>query len=313
MAVLRVASVAEAARGVRALELVDPGGGVLPAWEPGAHVDLVLPGGVIRQYSLCSDPADRTRYRIAVLRVDPPAGRGGSCRIHDELAVGDLVEVGEPRNHFALEPAEEYLLLAGGIGITPLLAMARELARRDARWRLVYGARSRQHVAFLEELAAIGGDRVTVVCEDEAGFIEPAPLLAAYPGATVYCCGPEPMLAAVTAACAGRALRLERFVASEPVAPPDAGGDRPFLVELARTGGRVEVGADQTILEALRGAGLDPPCSCEQGICGTCETRVIAGAVDHRDTLLTDAEHAAGETMMLCVSRAAGDLLVLDC
>jgi tetrachlorobenzoquinone reductase len=309
MLAVHVAAVTVPATNVRALELIDPTGAELPSWTPGAHVDVKLPGGILRQYSLCSDPQDLTRYRIAVLRVQPPGGRGGSCWIHDELGVGDTIEIGAPRNNFALREAEEYLFLAGGIGITPLVPMIVDRARAGARWKLVYGARDRAHMALVDELTVREPGRVTLMPEDEAGRIDVPALLLHHPYAAIYCCGPEAMLAAVSAACSGRELHVERFTASATSGMSD---NHPFEVELARSARRIHVAADQTILAAMRDAGLDPECSCEQGICGTCEMRVLSGAVDHRDELLTDAERAASDTMMPCVSRAAGDLLVLD-
>jgi ferredoxin-NADP reductase len=311
---LSVAAVTDVAAGVRAFELMDPDAAQLAPWAPGAHVDVTLPTGEVRQYSLCSDPEDLRSYRIAVLRVELPTGRGGSCWLHDQVSAGDLLEVGEPRNTFELPVAGEYLLLAGGIGITPLAAMARSLHRRGADWRLVYGARSRDAMALVDELMALDPARVELVPQDELGILELDRLLVHRPGQAVMCCGPAPMLDAVTERCAGwpdDAVHIERFTASP--ASTAAGGDRAFDVELARSGLRLRVAADQTLLDAMRGAGLDPPCSCEQGICGTCETAVLAGQVDHRDQLLTDTERASNHTMMLCVSRAADDFLILDC
>ncbi|MFF2193241.1 PDR/VanB family oxidoreductase [Streptomyces sp. NPDC058157] len=274
----------------------------LPAWTPGAHVDVRLPSGLVRQYSLCGDPADTGRYTIAVRLVED--GRGGSREAHAQLVEGAELDVRTPRNRFELLPAPSYAFVAGGIGITPVLPMLRAATRAGADWTLLYGGRSRASMPFLAELAAYG-DRVTVVAQDEAGLPDLAPLAALRPGTLVYCCGPEPLTAAVLAAAPDpAAVHLERFGAAA------AGPARPFTVELARTGGAVEVGAGESALSAVRRVLPDTPYSCEQGFCGTCRHRVLAGAVDHRDELLTDEERA--DSMLLCVSRAASDRLTLD-
>lgn len=301
---LRIAALRSAADGVLALELVAPDGGPLPAWTPGAHVDLSLPCGRIRSYSLCSDPGDLTRYRIAVLRV--AKGRGGSVQVHDTLRVGDVLPVSAPRNRFELVDADEYLLIAGGIGITPLLPMAHRLSAAGRTWRLLYAGRSRTTMAFLDELARDG--RVTVVAEDEAGRPDLAAELARSPGATVYACGPAGLLDAVRGLSEGP-VHTERFAPVTEGTPPD---ERGVLVELARSGLSLTVPAGLSILDAVRDAGVSAPSSCEMGICGTCETKVLDGVPDHRDDLLTDDERAAGNTMMICVSRGRGERLVLD-
>jgi ferredoxin-NADP reductase len=297
------------------LELADPAGGALPAWEPGAHVDVTVRPGVVRQYSLCGDPADRTVWRIGVLRE--PAGRGGSVHLHDQVGVGAVLTVGPPRNAFPLVPASRYLLIAGGIGITPLVPMAAELAARGADWRLLYGGRRSASMAFADELAR-HGDRVVLHPQDSHGLLPLGPVLdgmraaGGHIGAAVYCCGPPALLAAVEQACADwppGALRIERF---QPVVAAHQAGDRAFAVRLAASGRTVRVAAGQSVLAALEADGLAVTSSCRDGTCGTCETQVVEGAVDHRDTVLTEAERAAGETMMICVSRAAGERLTLD-
>ncbi|WP_353941521.1 PDR/VanB family oxidoreductase [Streptomyces sp. HUAS MG91] len=295
------------AEGVLSVELAHPDGKPLPGWAPGAHIDVHV-GGQVRQYSLCGDPDATGTYRIGVL--NEPSSRGGSRHVHTALRPGQSVTVSEPRNHFALEDAGGHVFVAGGIGITPILAMAREAARRGARWRLVYGGRSRASMAFTEELAALGGD-VTLVPQDELGHIDLAAALDGLPDDTlVYCCGPEPLLAAVEAACPAEALRVERFSAPVVERAPD---DGEFEVECRTSGLTLTVGADTSVLEAAEQAGLDVASSCRDGICGSCETRVLDGAVDHRDFLLSEAEHAANASMMICVSRcAAGSRLVLD-
>ncbi|MEU6824553.1 PDR/VanB family oxidoreductase [Streptomyces atriruber] len=299
------------AQGVLSVELVHPDGKPLPAWEPGAHLD-VLVGGQVRQYSLCGDPRDTASYRIGVL--NEPSSRGGSRYVHTQLRPGQRVTVSEPRNHFALEDAPGYVFVAGGIGVTPVLAMAREAARRGTPWRLVYGGRTRDSMAFTDELAALGG-ALTLVPQDEQGHIDLADALGdggrGLPeGTLVYCCGPEPLLAAVEAACPAERLRVERFAA--PVVER-SGDDAAFEVECRRSGVTLSVGPDTSVLAAAEAAGLAVDSSCRDGICGSCETRVLDGTPDHRDFLLSEAEHAANASMMICVSRcASGRRLVLD-
>jgi ferredoxin-NADP reductase len=300
--------------GVITLTLTDPGGGALPHWEPGAHIELVLPSGAIRQYSLCGDDQDKTTYRIAVLREGE--GRGGSREVHTTALVGKDLTVHGPRNHFALAPAERYLLLAGGIGVTPILAMARALERTGKPWRAVYCGHSGE-MALSGELCAVNGDRVTIVETDKRGRPDLAALIrAAAPGTAVYVCGPAPLIAAVREHCEQvdppLPVRCERFGADPGARPPDASGDSPFEVVLARSGTTVTVAAEQTILAAVREVRPDIPFSCEEGYCGTCETRVLGGVPDHRDDVLSATEHERNVTMMICVSRAKSPRLTLD-
>lgn len=275
----------------------------LPAWEPGAHVDVEIRPGLLRQYSLCGDPAARDRWRIAVLREDP--GRGGSVHLHDRVQVGDALRVGEPRNNFPLVPAPRYRFVAGGIGITPLLPMLREAEHRGAEWDLFYGGRRRSRMAFLNELAEYG-PRVRILPEDEHGLLPLAEIAAA--DALVYCCGPGPLLDAVQRFCPPERLRVERFQPREIAAAPARG----FEVVASASGRTVRVGPGQSVLDALGRAGLAMPSSCREGTCGSCETTVLDGEVDHRDSVLSEQERAAGKTMMVCVSRARSDRLVLD-
>jgi ferredoxin-NADP reductase len=306
---VRVESIAEEADGVRSLVLVDAAGGELPAWEPGAHIDLIAGPDLIRQYSLCGDPADRRRWQIAVLLE--PDGRGGSRWVHEALAAGDEVTVQGPRNNFPLVDSGSYLFIAGGIGITPLLPMVEALAARGSEWELLYGGRRESSMAFRARLATHGG-RVVVSPEDEAGLLDLAGLLGEpREGAAIYCCGPEPLIEAVEAASAhwpGRSLNVERFHAR-----PGAleGENHAFEVVLDSTGQTIQVGADESIVEALDAAGVDVPTSCREGTCGTCETEVLEGEVDHRDSFLGPAERDLG-TMMICCSRAKNKRLVLD-
>ncbi len=301
----------EAAEGVVALTLRHPAGGPLPVWEPGAHLDLLLDGGLTRQYSLCGDPADRSAWRIGVLRE--PAGRGGSAYVHDTLVTGTAVRVRGPRNSFPFRPAARYRFVAGGIGITPILPMVAAAQAAGAEWTLLYGGRTRASMAFTGELARYG-ERVTLAPQDETGLLDLETYLGTPDAETlVYCCGPEPLLDAVERRCGDSwpagALRVERFRPRE--ADPDA-VDGAFEVVLKRSGRTLTVPPDASILQTLQAAGLDPLYSCGEGTCGTCETDVVEGEPDHRDSLLTEEERAAGETMMICVSRCRGDRLVLD-
>ncbi|MGW6956722.1 PDR/VanB family oxidoreductase [Streptomyces chartreusis] len=294
------------ADGVLSVELARPDGKPLPAWTPGAHLDLHV-GGFVRQYSLCGDPADPTAYRLGVL--NEPSSRGGSRHVHTKLRPGQTVHAVGPRNHFVLEPAASYVFLAGGIGITPILAMARRAERDGVPYRLIHGGRSRASMAFGAELSALDGD-VTLVPQDEQGHPDLAAALRDLPAdALVYCCGPEPLLKAVEEVCPTAQLRVERFAA--PVVERD-GDDTAFEVECRRSGVTLNVDAGTSVLEAAENAGLAVASSCRDGICGSCETRVLTGTPDHRDFLLSEAERATGETMMLCVSRCASDRLVLD-
>ncbi|MFC4943122.1 PDR/VanB family oxidoreductase [Pseudonocardia sp. GCM10023141] len=299
------------ADGVVAVVLGSPAGGDLPAWSPGAHVDLILADDLVRQYSLCGDPADRTSYRIAVLRE--PDGRGGSAFVHDELVPGATVRVVGPRNHFALEPARRYVFLAGGIGITPILPMLGAAAAAGADWQLTYGGRTAASMAFADELRAVHGERVALRPQDDHGLLDLDGLLGE-PAADmlVYCCGPDALLVAVEGRCAAwpaGALHVERFSPKDQGEPVLAGS---FEIELARTGTTLTVPPDRSVLDVLAAAGVRVLSSCQEGTCGTCETAVLDGEVDHRDSLLTDEERAAHTTMFVCVSRAAGPKLILE-
>ncbi|HEX3778393.1 MAG TPA: PDR/VanB family oxidoreductase [Pseudonocardiaceae bacterium] len=310
---LRVLAIREEAEDVRSYVLADPDGAELPAWEPGAHIDLLLPGELVRQYSLCGRPGERGSYRVAVLRADN--GRGGSRLLHERVRIGDELKVGRPRNNFPLAEAAGHLFVAGGIGITPLLPMIHEVAALGADWRLYYGGRSRSRMAFLGELAALAeaDARVRVLPEDEHGLLPLAEILGGVDDTTVvHCCGPEPLLQAVERVWAGRpadSLRTERFQAREDLAPSP---DRTFEVVVSSSGRIVPVAVGESIMDVLGAAGIDVPFSCREGTCGSCETAVLDGEVEHRDSVLSEAEQATNTTMMLCVSRARSARLVLD-
>jgi ferredoxin-NADP reductase len=298
---------------VVALTMAAADGRPLPRWHPGAHLDIHLPSGRVRQYSLCGRPDETGTYRIAVRRIVD--GGGGSVEVHDDLPVGAAVTTHGPRNAFPLtvpgygSPAQRFRFIAGGIGITPILPML-DLARRlGVDWSMVYAGRSRDSLPFIDEVSRFG-DRVDVRTDDVSGVPTATDLLGDCPdGTTVYACGPAPMLTAIRAALAGREnveLHFERFAA-----PPVVDG-RAFTATIASTGREISVGADETLLTALRRADVAASYSCQQGFCGTCRTRVVAGTVDHRDTLLTEPERASG-MMLVCISRAAdGERLVLD-
>ncbi|MCK0520312.1 PDR/VanB family oxidoreductase [Williamsia sp. DF01-3] len=303
---------------VVALTLADPDGGELTPWYAGAHLDLLLPSGRMREYSLCGDPADRDHYRIAVRRI--PDGGGGSVEVHDQLRVGDLLRIKGPRNAFPLalpghgSPARRLRFIAGGIGITPILPMLQAAERLGLDWSMVYTGRSVDSLPFVEELARYG-DRITVRTDDTDGIPTAHDLLGGddadspgLPGTSVYCCGPVPMLNSIRAALAGRAdieLHFERF------SPPPVLDGRPFRVTLDSTDGDVAVGATESTLAAVRRVLPSVPYSCQQGFCGTCKVRVLEGKVEHRDNILTEPERDAG-VMLTCVSRAEGDHLRLD-
>lgn len=307
---MRVIGKESVACDVVAVTLADPGGSPVPSWEPGAHVDLVL-GDVTRQYSLCGDPAQRASLTVAVLREQ--AGRGGSAFVHDKLAVDDLVPVGRPRNHFGLVEASSYLFVAGGIGITPLVPMMRSVDQQGRQWRLLYGGRSRASMAFAGELVTDHPGRVDLRPQDRHGML---PLASAVhdvePGAAVYCCGPEPLLAAMESVCADRhdvSLHVERFT---PKPSASARPDAAFDIELARSGATVAVAESESVLDALHRIGVEVEFSCREGTCGTCEVGVLDGVPDHRDSVLTEQEKAANDIMMACVSRSCRPRLVLD-
>jgi len=298
---------------VVALTLARADGAALPPWHPGAHLDIHLPSGRVRQYSLCGDPGRRDSYRIAVRRI--PEGGGGSIEVHDALAVGATITTSGPRNAFPLtvpgygSPTRRIRFIAGGIGITPILAMLDLAERLNVDWSMIYVGRSAESIPFLDEVRRFG-DRVRIRTDDIDGLPSADDLLGECPsGTTVYACGPAPMLTVIRQKLVGRddiELHFERFAA-----PPVVDGEQ-FSVTVASSAATISVGADETLLSALQRSGVTAPYSCQQGFCGTCRTRVLDGVVQHRDTLLTQPERDSG-MMLTCVSRAsAGGALKLD-
>lgn len=293
---------------VRELTLTSPRGEVLPEWTPGAHIDLHLSEGLIRQYSLCGPVDDRRTWRVSVLR--DPRSRGGSEWVHDRLAQGDTVRVGGPRNNFELLPSAHYTFIAGGIGVTPLVQMAREAQRQGAVVDFLYCGRSRDAMAYLDELGEMLGPSLRVHADAEAGIFDFAGEFAGIRESTIYACGPAPMLDAVTSAASAwpqGSVRFERFT---PVVVDTPSTE--FDVELTRSGRTLPVPADQSILDVLRAASIPVLSSCGEGTCGTCEVAVLGGEIDHRDSVLSDEERESGEMMMICVSRCRGRRLLLD-
>lgn len=312
---VRVAAVSAEARDVMVLELAALDDGPLPPLGPGGHVELVLPNGLVRHYSLVNDGEAADRYMLAVgLAAD---SRGGSAYIHAALRSGDRLTVTGLRNNFPLDPAAAaYRFIAGGIGITPIMPMIRWCRHQGRPWRLVYAARSRQRAAFYEDLSAVAGGLAAFHFDDEAGGpLDPGTALAGLAaGEQVYCCGPAGLMAAVAAATAGLpagTVHFEWFTAGADAGAPPAGATG-FTVELRRRGTVLQVPPDRSILEVLEAHGIAVPFGCREGLCRTCETTICDGEADHRDHVLSAAERQAGRSMMLCVSRARGDRLVLD-
>ncbi|HWR86727.1 MAG TPA: PDR/VanB family oxidoreductase [Rhodoglobus sp.] len=299
----------DSTEGVALLTLARADGSPLPRWQPGAHVDVLLPDGDARQYSLCGVPGDDA-YRIGVLREAD--GRGGSAWIADTAEPGTVLRVAGPRNHFEFVPEKgtRYRFVAGGIGITALAAMLRSARTAGVDYTLEYAGRSRSCMALLPELVAEHGDRVNVYAADEGARLDLDAMFAGLPPfTTTYCCGPARLIDAVEAAGAGRTVKVERFEAKELGAPVRS---EPFEVELAFSGLELEVPPDRSVLDVIEEAGVLILSSCRIGTCGTCETRVMDGEVDHRDSILTAGEQAANDVMYPCVSRAVSDRLTLE-
>ena len=312
---VRVAKKQAEAEGIASFELARVDGAALPPFSAGSHIDVHLPGGVTRQYSLCNASHESHRYRIAVLR--DPASRGGSVAMHDSVHQGDVITISTPRNHFALHPAQRTVLLAGGIGVTPLLCMADRLARTGADFALHYCTRSAERTAFAAEIAA-SAMAPRVHFHFDAGPAEQkldiaAVLAAPGPDKRLYVCGPAGFIDHVvnSAKALGWAqdhIHLEYFGAPAQ----DTSGDQGFDVRIASTGKVYAIAPDVSVVEALRKEGIDILTSCEQGVCGTCLTRVKAGTPDHRDQYLTPEEQAANDQFLPCCSRATSARLVLD-
>jgi len=294
---------------VKRFTLVDAQGERLPVWYPGAHLTIHLPDGRTRQYSLCGDPADRSRYEIAVLRIDEPGS--GSSWIHENLTVERDILVSGPRNHFELEPASEYVFVAGGIGITPIKAMIESLPERRT-WTLHYFGRSRSTMSFIAELVDRYPTNVVVWARDERGDadVPMAELLSkSAADAQVYCCGPESLMSALALVVDDEHLHLERFVALDRRSGADA---QPVEVTCRKSRQTFVVPADESLLDAMESRGVPIMGSCRTGVCGTCEVRVVQGTPQHLDSVMTDADKDDLGVMYPCVSRAVTDKLVLD-
>jgi ferredoxin-NADP reductase len=298
---VRVASVRPEGDGVISLRLEPLDGAALPAWAPGAHLDVELPSGIVRQYSLCGDPGDRSHYRIAVRRSAD--GAGGSREVHT-LRAGDRLVLRGPRNAFPFIDVDHYQFVAGGIGITPIRPMVRAAIERRADWTLVYTGRSRASMPFLAEFGALDPARVHIWPDDEYGAPDARKIIDLAPaGAALYACGPPPMIEALRAELPAEriaSLHYERF------SPPPVIGGRAFEVVLARSGHVVPVAADQTALAAIRSVCPDVAYSCQQGFCGTCPVGLVGGDVEHRDRCLSTDERS--RRMAICVSRASGQV-----
>ncbi|WP_322998983.1 PDR/VanB family oxidoreductase [Castellaniella sp.] len=316
---VRVSARHEAAQDIVSLDLEDPAGGLLPAFTPGAHIDVHLPGGLIRQYSLMNDCRERTRFRIGILRE--PQSRGGSVALHDQVRDGDLLQISAPRNRFELVPAAHSVLLGGGIGITPILCMATELNAQGADFTLHYSCRSRARAAFLQDIAPIvqAGHAHLHFDDEPDTALDAAVLLAqaAADRAQVYVCGPAGYIEFVRAQARSAGIpdarvHFELFALDEADKPRPSDQDWAFQVQLASTGEIFDIPADETITHALDRQGVFIPVSCEEGICGTCLTGVKSGTPDHRDSYLTDDEHAANDQFTPCCSRSRTPLLILD-
>ena len=312
---VRVHSVTYEAQGINSYEFRQPDGAELPPFGAGAHIDLHMANGLVRSYSLCNPQTDRHRYVVGIQK--DRASRGGSTWVHNRLMVGDFIQISHPRNNFPLsEAAASTLLVAGGIGITPLWCMVQRLVAIGRKFQLIYCARTRQEAAFraaLETVQLPAGSKIDFNWDGEPGgklLDIGAVVNQLAPGTHVYCCGPLPMLAAFEAATASLprdSVHVEYFTAKD--APAAEGG---FTVVLAKAGKSFQIAPGKTILETLLDAGIPLPSSCLEGVCGTCETKVLEGEPDHRDVVLTESERKANKTMMICCSGCKGDKLVLD-
>ncbi len=306
----RIQCIEDVAYDVRQYTLDRVGGGHLPDAEPGAHIDVHLSNGLVRQYSLVTPGTSPTSYKIGIKR--DPYGRGGSKFAFDHLKTGDALQISVPRNNFALdETAPHTLLIAGGIGITPIWAMAQRLQEIGKPWKMHYACRSRRDAPFLSELASLPFVRLHFDDEDGGRFLDVEAIVTRVSRHThLYCCGPRAMIDGFVASAAHippSQVHVEYFSAD---LAPDISGD--FLVELRQSGREFLIPPGRTILSVLQEAGLDVPCSCEQGICGSCEMTVLSGTPDHRDSVLSDADRASNRKIMICCSGSKTDRLVLD-
>lgn len=313
---LKIAARREEAEQICSFELVDPQDRALPLFTAGAHIDVEIRGDLVRQYSLCNDPSEQHRYLIAALRE--PAGRGGSAALHDQFKVGDLIKVSEPKNHFPLDVhASRHVLLAGGIGVTPLMSMAEYLARRGLSFEMHYCARSEARMAFADRIRQSPfADKVALHHDDgadEQKFDAAKVLANPTPGTHIYVCGPSGFMNHVLQVAKAQGWPDEQTHREyfAPAAQPETPAGQ-FEVELASTGQVFIIPADKAIVEVLLDQGIEIPTSCDQGVCGTCLTRVIAGVPEHRDSFLTDQERAQNDQMTPCCSRAKSARLVLD-
>ncbi|MDM0021911.1 PDR/VanB family oxidoreductase [Variovorax saccharolyticus] len=307
---VRLVGIRFAGDGTNLFEFAPLKGDALPGFAPGAHIDVFLPNGLSRQYSLCNGPADAGLYVIGV-KLDRNS-RGGSRYMHEQLRTGALLEISAPRNHFELcETAPHSVLIAGGIGITPIACMVERLKAIGGSWELHYSVRHRDEAIFLDRLAGPALHLHVDAEQPEGGYVDVAAIVAAAaPSSHLYCCGPAQMLDAFEVAASSRPsskVHLERFGATV-----DAAKQGGFTVTLAKTGQRLKIAPGETILEAVRACGVPARASCEQGVCGACETRVLGGLPDHRDSLLSSDEKLTNDVMMICCSGSLTPELVLD-
>lgn len=308
-----VADVRAEAKDVITLELRPIGGGELPSFTPGAHLDLHLPNGLMRNYSLTNDWRERNRYVIGVGRAAD--SRGGSSYVHNSIRAGAQLKISPPRNNFPLnENSASFLFIAGGIGITPIMSMVRWCEANEKPWRLIYAARSRQRTAFYEDLCALAADRIHFHFDDESGqVLDVAQAISSWSeGESIYCCGPAPLMEAVKALTEhlpSESVRFEWFTVPESDQPHESNS---FTVRLERSDVEFEVPENKSILEVLEEHGFEIPFSCREGLCGTCVTNVCAGEPDHRDYVLSDEERESGKMMTVCCSRSKSSVLTLD-
>lgn len=309
---MRITMIRWEAENILSVELRMPDNSPVVPFTAGGHIDLYMPSGLVRSYSLLNDPAETSRYVIGVAL--PPDSRGGSQFIHKVLRVGDMLRVGGPRNNFPLdENAPEHVLIAGGIGITPMLAMLRRLSAIRHNIHLYYAVRDSNRSAFVEDIVHLCPGFTHHIDAEHGHPLDLKQIIADHPDAHFYCCGPQPMLRAfeeATAAIAPERVHLEYFAA--PTQPASEHKDQAFSVICEKSGRTVNVTPDESIARALEKAGISISLSCEEGICGSCETAVISGEPDHRDSVLSKAEKASNRTMMVCVSRCLGKSLTLD-